>query len=73
MIEELKTLARLQLTEDRIADTSKARDELCNDPDLREYLTPFKGNRPIAVVSSEHATIVSERLKVRGINVKTGL
>ena len=28
MIEELKTLARLQLTENRIADTSKARDEL---------------------------------------------
>ena len=52
---------------------NKARDELCNDPDLREFLTPFKGNRPIAVISNEHAALVSERLKMRGINIKQGL
>ena len=52
---------------------NKARDELCKDADLRDYLTAFKGNRPLAVVSEQHLDLVNARLKERGVKIDSGL
>jgi hypothetical protein len=50
-----------------------ARDELCSDPALTAYLTPFAGNRPLASVSAENLTTVRALLAERGVTVTDGL
>jgi hypothetical protein len=63
--------ARLILIEFRDA---AAHQELLADPELKDYLTPFKaGNRPLAVVHPEHVDEVNRLLAERGVEVREGL
>ena len=42
-----------------------ARDELCADPALEPYLTPFAGSQPLAVISAEHVRHVFSTITAR--------
>ncbi|MGB1250796.1 MAG: helicase-associated domain-containing protein [Candidatus Promineifilaceae bacterium] len=50
----------------------QVRDELCQDPDLRNYLSPFQSKRPLAVVSSDHLELVNKQLARRGVKISEG-